>query len=102
MRYNTGEEATHYFFEIAKRFTTLDTAAILIYLAMSNQFSDRPLWWPLGFFVVSAIGATVSMLATGMRGISSNRFYVGNAGMVFALVGFFVGLVYSIFVILSG
>jgi hypothetical protein len=40
MRYNTGEEATHYFFEIAKHFTTLDTAAILIYLAMSNQFSD--------------------------------------------------------------
>lgn len=92
---HTKDQATAFFFEIAKHFTTLNTAAILVFLAVSRE-ADLPLWIA-GLFVFSLIGAVVSMLVTGLIGVSGNRYAVGNIGMAVAVAGFFVGLLYSIF-----
>lgn len=90
------EQATNFYFEIAKHLTTLNTAAILVYLAAAGSGEiSLPLWVAL-LFVGSLAGATLSMLVTGLRGISFNRFVLGNFGMAVAVVFFFGGLLYSV------
>jgi len=88
------EQATGFFFEIAKHLTTLNTAVILVYLAAGGEVS-LPLWVAM-LFVVSLAGATASMLVTGLRGISANPYALGNFGMAVAVACFFVGLLYSV------
>jgi hypothetical protein len=91
------EKLTGFYFEIAKHFTTLNTAAILVYLAAAGSGEvSLPLWVALAF-VVSLAGATLSMLVTGLSGINTtNPFALGNFGMAVAVVFFFGGLLYSV------
>jgi hypothetical protein len=90
------EQATNFFFEIAKHLTTLNTAAILVYLAAAGSGEvSLPLWVTL-LFVGSLAGATLSMLVTGLRGINTtNPYTLGNFGIAVAVGCFFVGLLYS-------
>jgi hypothetical protein len=90
------ELKTGFFFEIAKHLTTLNTAAILVYLAAAGSGEiSLPLWVAL-LFVGSLAGATLSMLVTGLRGISRNPRSLGNLGMLVGVSCFFVGLLYSV------
>jgi FtsZ-binding cell division protein ZapB len=97
LRTRIDEELTEthkMFFEIAKHLTTLNTAAILVYLAAGETLS-LPLWVAL-LFVVSLAGATVSMIATGLRWISPRPTRIGTFGLAVAISCFFVGLLYSV------
>lgn len=88
-------ESQKMFFEIAKHLTTLNTAAILVYLVAGEQVS-LPLWVALAF-AASLAGATLSMVVTGLRGINTTSpWALGNFGMAVAVAGFFVGLLYSV------
>lgn len=82
-----------FFFEVAKHFTTLNTASILVLLTLGDRV-NLPLWL-IAFFGLSLAGATVSMLVTGLRGTSQNSLAPGNLGMAVAVAFFFVGLLYS-------
>lgn len=87
----------YYYFEIAKHLTTLDTAAILVFLAVvgSGEVS-LPLWVALAF-VVSLAAATASMLITGLREINTTSAYApGTLSMAIAVCSFFGGLMYAI------
>ena len=89
-----GIETQKMHFEIAKHLTTLNTAAILVYLAAGEEVS-LPLWVAL-LFVLSLAGAAVSMIATGLRWISPSPSKIGNLAMSVAVAGFLVGLLYSV------
>ncbi len=88
------EQATSFSFEIAKHLTTLNTAAILVFLAAGEEVS-LPLWVAL-LFVGSLAGAALSMVVTGFRWVRPNWASLGSFGMAAAISCFFVGLLYSV------
>ena len=88
------EQATGFYFETAKHFTTMNTAAILVYLAAGREAS-LPLWVAL-LFVGSLVGATASMVVIGTLPLHPRRRTIEAVGMAVAVAGFFVGLLYSV------
>jgi hypothetical protein len=89
-----GIETQKMLFETAKHLTTLNTAAILVYLAAGEEIS-LPIWVAL-LFVLSLAGATASMIETGFKWISPYPTKIGRFGMAVAVSCFFVGLLYSV------
>jgi FtsZ-binding cell division protein ZapB len=91
---SVGTEIKKMHFETAKHLTTLNTAAILVYLAAGGEVS-LPLWVAL-LFVLSLASATVSMVATGSRWTSDTPSGIGIFALGVAIAGFLSGLVYSV------
>ena len=75
-----------YYFEIAKQITTLDTAALVVFLAVGRQVSIAP--FPAVYFIVSLVFAFLSMVHTGTRGTSTKNISWGNFHMTVAATGF--------------
>jgi|ERR671911_405954 hypothetical protein len=80
-----------YYFEIAKQITTLDKAALLIFLAVDRELPLSSV--PAGFLIISLVGAFLSMIRTGTRGISPKILSYDNLFMTLAVIGFLGGVV---------
>ncbi len=82
------------YFEMSKHFTTLNTAAILVFLAANEEVSI-PLWVSL-YFVASLVRATIAMFYIARDGLPERRFAPVYFGLNVAILGFLGGVVFSL------
>jgi hypothetical protein len=92
-------------FEACKHFTTLNTAAALIVVALFRETSTGVLgaFWPLVCFGGSLVICAYGMIATALGGLENERVAISAGG---TLIGgasiFFLGLVWAVFSALPG
>lgn len=92
-------------FEACRHFTTLDTAAALIVVAIFRETEAGivEVVWPLVCFLISLIVCAYGMIVTALRGLGNFR---AARSTSYALIGgasaFFLGLVWAVAKALPG
>jgi hypothetical protein len=88
------EQQINLYFEMAKHFTTLNTAALLVFLAAREEI-NLPLWIAL-FFAISLASATLGRIEVARKGLPRSRFALVYLGLTIAIVFFFAGVYNSV------
>ncbi|MDP9476232.1 MAG: hypothetical protein M3R38_11230 [Actinomycetota bacterium] len=87
-------------FEACKHFTTLDTAAALIVVALFRETSTGILGalWPLVCFGLSLVVCAYGMIATAMGGLENERAAISAGSTLISGASiFFLGLVWAVY-----
>jgi hypothetical protein len=80
-----------FFFEMCKHLTTLDTAALLVVLAMHEELSAF-LFWSLLLFGVSLFFSTIGMLVVALAGTSIESISRATNFLLLGSVTFLTGV----------
>lgn len=86
-------------FEACKHFTTLDTAAALVLVAIFRETSVGVIGalWPLVCFAISLLSCAFGMMTTALRGLDDARAATSAGGsLIFGASVFFLGLVATV------
>lgn len=90
-------------FEACKHFTTLDTAAALVLVAVFREagVGINGAFWPLLCFGISLVSCAIGMMTTALRGLEDNKAALSATGsLIFGASVFFFGLVVTVFTVL--
>lgn len=90
-------------FEACKHFTTLDTAALLIVVAVFREpgYGLSVVVWPLVWFGLSLALCAYGMLATALGGLDNTKVAISAGGALIAgALVFFAGLVQTVLALL--
>ncbi len=87
-------------FEACKHFTTLDTAAALVVIAIFRETVPGVLGalWPLVCFGLSMVVCAYGMIVTALAGLGNTRAEISAGGtLILGASIFFLGLVWTVF-----